>query len=140
MEGTVAELDEVKEFMGKAIASKCEGIMVKVLDHEDGVDVRKIVEISDDEEDEEVDELEPDKEVEMDGEKKGGGGKGRRKALLASYEPDKRADSWLKVKKDYGELGDSLDLVPIGAWHGQGRKAGWWCAPLVSLRRFVRVC
>jgi DNA ligase-1 len=32
----------------------------------------------------------------------------------------------LQVKKDYVEgLNDSLDLVPIGAWHGNGRKAGW---------------
>lgn len=23
-------------------------------------------------------------------------------------------------------VGDSLDLVPIGAWHGSGRKAGWY--------------
>lgn len=22
-------------------------------------------------------------------------------------------------------LNDSLDLVPVGAWHGNGRKAGW---------------
>ena len=45
--------------------------------------------------------------------------KGRKKQLPASYEPDKRADSWLKVKKDYLEsIGDSLDLVPIAAWHG----------------------
>lgn len=46
--------------------------------------------------------------------------KGRKKQLPASYEPDKRADSWLKVKKDYLETtGDSLDLVPIAAWHGR---------------------
>lgn len=32
----------------------------------------------------------------------------------------------LQVKRDYVEgLNDSLDLVPIGAWHGNGRKAGW---------------
>ncbi|XP_057487838.1 DNA ligase 6 isoform X2 [Actinidia eriantha] len=46
--------------------------------------------------------------------------------VTAGYSPSKRSDSWLKVKKDYVEgLGDSLDLVPIGAWHGNGRKAGW---------------
>jgi DNA ligase-1 len=34
-----------------------------------------------------------------------------------------RGLSWLKLKRDYLEgLADSLDLVPIGAWHGQGRK------------------
>ena len=33
---------------------------------------------------------------------------------------------WLTVKKDYcEELRDSLDLVPIGAWRGNGRKAGY---------------
>jgi len=32
----------------------------------------------------------------------------------------------LQVKRDYVEgLGDSLDLVPVGAWYGNGRKAGW---------------
>jgi DNA ligase-1 len=34
---------------------------------------------------------------------------------------------------DYLEgLGDSLDLVPIGAWWGQGRKAGWWSPILLA--------
>ncbi|XP_015699323.1 DNA ligase 6 isoform X2 [Oryza brachyantha] len=43
----------------------------------------------------------------------------------AGYSASKRCDSWLKVKRDYVEgLGDSLDLVPIGAWYGNGRKAG----------------
>jgi hypothetical protein len=36
---------------------------------------------------------------------------------------DKRTNAWLKLKKDYVTgLGDSLDLIPIGAWHGIGRK------------------
>eukprot|EP00191_Tetraselmis_sp_GSL018_P013531 CAMPEP_0177586320 /NCGR_PEP_ID=MMETSP0419_2-20121207/5006_1 /TAXON_ID=582737 /ORGANISM="Tetraselmis sp., Strain GSL018" /LENGTH=1454 /DNA_ID=CAMNT_0019076197 /DNA_START=342 /DNA_END=4706 /DNA_ORIENTATION=+ len=42
------------------------------------------------------------------------------------YQPSKRSESWLKVKRDYCEgLRDSLDLVPIGGWHGNGRKAKW---------------
>ncbi|CAD6237405.1 unnamed protein product [Miscanthus lutarioriparius] len=36
----------------------------------------------------------------------------------AGYSASKRCDSWLKVKRDYVEgLGDSLGLVPIGAWY-----------------------
>ncbi|KAG6720437.1 hypothetical protein I3842_03G061500 [Carya illinoinensis] len=51
----------------------------------------------------------------------------------AEYSPSKRTDTWLKVKRDYVEgLCDSLDLVPIGAWHGNGRKAGWYSPFLVA--------
>lgn len=59
---------------------------------------------------------------------------GRGKALLSTYEPDKRCESWLKVKRDYVDgIGDSLDLVPIGAWHGMGRKAKWWSPILLAV-------
>ncbi|XP_031253256.1 DNA ligase 6-like [Pistacia vera] len=51
----------------------------------------------------------------------------------AQYSPSKRSDTWLKVKRDYVEgLNDSLDLVPIGAWHGNGRKAGWFSPFLMA--------
>lgn len=61
-------------------------------------------------------------------------GKTKRKALPATYEPDKRTSAWLKLKKDYVDgVGDSLDLVPIGAWYGNGRKAGWWSPVLLGL-------
>ncbi|OMO55604.1 DNA ligase, ATP-dependent [Corchorus capsularis] len=51
----------------------------------------------------------------------------------AGYFPSKRGDTWLKVKRDYVEgLNDSLDLVPIGAWHGNGRKAGWYSPFLMA--------
>ncbi|KAF4556345.1 ATP dependent DNA ligase domain-containing protein 2 [Elsinoe fawcettii] len=63
-------------------------------------------------------------------EKKGG----RRKALLSTYEPDKRLDSWLKVKKDYSTTSDTIDLIPIGGWHGQGRKSAWWSPILMAAR------
>ncbi|GAV87473.1 DNA_ligase_A_M domain-containing protein/DNA_ligase_A_N domain-containing protein/DNA_ligase_A_C domain-containing protein/DRMBL domain-containing protein/Lactamase_B_2 domain-containing protein [Cephalotus follicularis] len=51
----------------------------------------------------------------------------------AEYSPSKRTDTWLKVKRDYVEgLNDSLDLVPIGAWYGNGRKAGWYSPFLMA--------
>lgn len=54
------------------------------------------------------------------------------------YSPSVRAESWLKLKRDYCEtLGsttrDSLDLVPIGAWFGNGRKAGWFSPFLLAV-------
>lgn len=59
---------------------------------------------------------------------------------------DKRTSAWLKLKKDYVTgLGDSLDLVPIGAWHGNGRKAQWWSPILLAVwdadaGKLVAVC
>lgn len=44
-------------------------------------------------------------------------------SAASGYAPAQRGLSWLKLKRDYLEgLADSLDLVPIGAWWGQGRK------------------
>jgi len=56
------------------------------------------------------------------------------KDLSSPYEPDHRSDHWLKLKRDYCEdLNDSLDLVPIGAWYGNGRKAGWFSPILLAV-------
>ncbi|XXG80494.1 hypothetical protein AAC387_Pa09g1344 [Persea americana] len=51
----------------------------------------------------------------------------------ADYAASKRTYTWLKVKRDYLEgLNDSLDLVPIDGWHGNGRKAGWFSPFLLA--------
>jgi DNA ligase 1 len=40
------------------------------------------------------------------------------------YEAGTRSHSWLKVKRDYvAGFADTIDVVPIGAWYGNGRKA-----------------
>lgn len=101
-----SESESVLEFFKSATESKCEGIMVKVLDNTSN---------------------EPQSSNNNNKDP-------RRKALLSTYEPDKRLDSWLKVKEDYTSSSETLDLIPIAAWHGQGRKSKWWSPILLAAR------
>mgnify|MGYP002631246306 CR=1 FL=1 len=52
----------------------------------------------------------------------------------STYMPSKRSFNWLKLKKDYLEtsLGDSVDLVVVGADYGQGKRAGWFGSFLMA--------
>jgi DNA ligase-1 len=47
------------------------------------------------------------------------------KTPSAPYRAGSRGSNWLKLKREYrNELGDSLDLIIIGAYFGRGRRTG----------------
>lgn len=143
IDATSADSDAVSEFFKSATDVKCEGIMVKVLDNLPNPDL-----LPDDVDADGVP-LPPSTPQKRRGaaaakaKKKSSANNDdaenaktstRRKALLATYEPDKRLDSWLKVKKDYNTSADTIDLIPVGAWHGMGRKCKWWSPILLAVR------
>ncbi|KAL9622783.1 MAG: hypothetical protein Q9160_002902 [Pyrenula sp. 1 TL-2023] len=147
IDATSADSETVLEFFKSATEVKCEGIMVKVLDNLPNPDLEPAP-------DENMPSTPPPKPTPskskrsskktqtsasngdgVETTKEVGANGGRRKALLSTYEPDKRLDSWLKVKKDYDNAAfDTIDLIPVGAWHGQGRKAKWWSPILLACR------
>ncbi|KAK4443876.1 ATP-dependent DNA ligase [Podospora aff. communis PSN243] len=137
LDATSQDSETVLEFFKSAIDAKCEGIMVKILDNLPEMEYRGNKAV--DEAPELADDKPPPAKKAKKGKAKATEGdapekKSRRKALLATYEPDKRLDSWLKVKKDYNSSFETLDLIPVAGWHGQGRKAKWWSPILMAVR------
>lgn len=139
IDATSADSEAVLEFFKSATDIKCEGIMVKVLDN-----VSRSTHEPCDEDNFELPSspaaastkrsANPKPKTVTNEKKEEKEKGGRRKALLSTYEPDKRLDSWLKVKKDYNISADTIDLIPIAAWHGQGRKSKWWSPILLAVR------
>ncbi|KNG47692.1 dna ligase 1 [Stemphylium lycopersici] len=145
LDATSADVEAVQSFFQSALEIKCEGIMVKILDNLPNPDL--FADGNDETGLEKTPSLPPTpkkkkptkskaKAKPTDAEKDEPQAKppGRRKALLSTYEPDKRLDSWLKVKKDYSTTSETLDLIPIAAFHGSGRKAAWWSPILLAIR------
>ena len=55
------------------------------------------------------------------------------KVLDSPYRAGTRGNNWLKLKREYqNELGDSLDLVVVGAFFGRGRRTGKYGTLLLS--------
>jgi len=56
------------------------------------------------------------------------------KDITSTYRAGARGFSWIKLKRDYqSQLGDTLDLVIVGAFYGRGRRAGTYGTLLTAV-------
>lgn len=86
----------LKTFLSEAIENGAEGLMIKLLG----------------------------KTSKLDSNKKNSINEELFEGTDSFYEAGTRSHSWLKVKRDYvAGFSDTIDVVPIGAWWGSGRKA-----------------
>jgi DNA ligase-1 len=95
---TIISYDEskIKSFLSEAVESGAEGLMVKLLGRNSVLDANQKVASSEK----------------------------AHEGMDSLYEAGTRSHSWLKVKRDYvAGFSDTIDVVPIGAWWGSGRKA-----------------
>ena len=91
--------ETLSEFLGAAVKGGAEGLMVKLTGQETA--------LSGDENGKSNDTMSNPDVIEA-----------------CPYESGVRSQTWLKVKRDYvAGLADTIDVVPIGAWYGNGRKA-----------------
>jgi DNA ligase-1 len=146
LDATSADQEQVSDFFKQATDIKCEGIMVKVLDNLPNPDLQAELDVDATSDNQPKQPPPTPTKAKKKGKTKAKSASadyedavaekktGRRKALLATYEPDKRLDSWLKVKKDYATHADTIDLIPVGGWHGSGRKNAWWSPILLACR------
>jgi len=141
LDATSADVDTVQAFFQSALDTKCEGIMVKLLDNLPNPNL--LADAADPEQPPTPQKKKPtDAKADDDTEDPNltttttttTSRRRRHKALLSTYEPDKRLDAWLKVKKDYSSTSETLDLIPIAGFHGSGRKAAWWSPILLAIR------
>lgn len=96
--------EEIQEFLQLAISSNCEGLMVKALNHDSHYIPNKRNWI-----------------------------KGQLRVTLRWCLALTISAFFCAVKKDYLDgAGDTLDLVPIAAFHGKGKRTGVWGAYLLA--------
>ncbi|KAK8034265.1 DNA ligase I [Apiospora rasikravindrae] len=132
IDATSQDSETVLEFFKSATESKCEGIMVKILDNLTDAPAPPAIEAQDGaQEDGSAPSAPPHRQSRRAEQKAKERGRGKptmppaRKVVIASQ---------AATGHDYSASFDTLDLIPVAAWHGNGRKAKWWSPILMAVR------